>query len=95
MNQYTLNFADPVQPRRRNRLNPWVRRRRYRAFYQILLLLSGLAGTMALVGLLRYRNQTQLLRERYQAQVIQYDSLLVAKVEADRQLQRLRIQLSK
>lgn len=95
MNQYTLDFADPVQSPRRTRPNRWPRQRMYRAFRQMAGLLCGLVCSIALVALLRQHTQTQTLRERYQAQSLQYDSLLAAKVEADRQLEQLRTRLIK
>lgn len=67
----------------------------YRTFRQMMPLLSGLVCSIALVGLLRQHTQTQTLRERVDTQTIQYDSLLAAKVEADRQLDQLRIRLLK
>lgn len=95
MNQYTLDFADPVQPPRPTRPSRWPRQRMYHAFRRMLVLLSGLVCAIALVGLLRQRTETQSLRERVDAQTVQYDSLLAAKVEADRQLDQLRIRLLK
>lgn len=65
----------------------------YRTFRQMPWLLCGLVCSIALIGLLRQRSQTQTLHKRYQAQTIQYDSLLAAKVEADRQLEQMRIRL--
>lgn len=67
----------------------------YRTFRQMIPLLGSLVCSIALFGLLRQRTQTQTLRERVDAQTIQYDSLLAAKVEADRQLDQLRIRLLK
>lgn len=93
MNQYTLDFSDPAQPRRSRHQNAMPRQRMYHALRGTALLLSGLLCGIALVGLLRQRTETQTLRERYQAQTVQYDSLLAAKVEADRQLEQLRIRL--
>lgn len=93
MNGYTLDFSRPVRPNRRTRFRRWPRQRMYLAFRQMLPLLSGLVCSIALVGLLRQHTQTQLLRERADAQTVQYDSLLAAKVEADRQLEQLRIRL--
>ncbi|MEZ0540726.1 hypothetical protein [Fibrella arboris] len=95
MNQYTLDFADPVRPTRRTRPKRWPRQRMYRTFRQMSWLLSGLVCSIAaLLGMMRQRTQTQTLRAQYQAQAIQYDSLLAAKVEADRQLQLMRIRLT-
>ncbi|GAB3783831.1 hypothetical protein GCM10028818_42360 [Spirosoma horti] len=93
MNHYTLDFTDPDPVPRPSRSNRWTRQRMYRTCRQIPWLLCGLVCSLALIGLFRQRSQTQRLCERYQAQTIQYDSLLAAKVEADRQLDQMRIRL--
>jgi len=93
MNTHTLDFTGPVPSPRQNRPGRWPRYRMNREFRQLYGLLCGLVCGIALVGLLRQHTQTQSLREQYQTQTIQYDSLLSAKVEADRQLEQLRIRL--
>lgn len=95
MNGHTLDFSCPVQPNRRTRPGRWPRQRMYLAFRQMLVLLSSLVCGIALMGLLRQHAQMESLRERYQAQTIQYDSLLATKAEADRQLDQLRTWLLK
>lgn len=64
-----------------------------RTFRQVFPLLCGLLFGIALVGFLRMRSEAQFHYKRYQKQVIQYDSLLEAKMEADRQLNTLRTRL--
>lgn len=93
MNQYTLDFYRPNRPRRAARPNRRPRQHMYQTFRRMIPLLSSLVCSIALFGLLRQRTQTLTLRERVDAQTIQYDSLLAAKVESDRQLNQLRIQL--
>ena len=93
MNSYRLDFSRPVRMRRPTHPNRWPRQRMYQAFRRMVVLLSCLVCSIALFGLLRQRTQTQSLRKSYQAQTIQYDSLLTAKVEADRQLEQMRIRL--
>jgi len=95
MNAYMLDFSRRARPRRPIRPTRWPRQRMYRTFRQIMPLLSTLLCSIALVGLLRQRAQTHTLRERVDAQTIQYDSLLAAKAEADRQLDQLRVRLLK
>lgn len=95
MNSYTLDFSKPVRSDQTSRPSRWPRQRRYRAFRRMPLLTSALVCSIALVGLLRQRTQTQLLRGRYEAQTVRYDSLLTAKIEADRQLEQVRIRLLK
>lgn len=96
MNAYTLDFSRPVPSRVRACPIRRPRQRVYRVYYtlrRMLVLFSGLVCGIALIGLMQQRTQTQLLRERYQNQTIRYDSLLAAKVGADRQLEELRIRL--
>jgi hypothetical protein len=91
MNQYTLDYSSP-QPQRWQRAQR-PNRRMKRAFRQVLPLLCGLACSIALIGTLRMRSDMSFHRQRYQAQAIQYDSLLAAKLDVDRQLEYLRTQL--
>lgn len=93
MNQYTLDFSDPVRPYRRTRMTRLAQRRMYRTFRRMVLLISGLVCSVALIMLLRQRAKNQLLLTQYQSRTIQYDSLLAAKLETDRQLSQLRRQL--
>lgn len=93
MNQYILDFSEPARPRRPNHNSRWARRRMYQRFRRVFVMLSGLVCCIALVGMLRQQAQTHHLRQRYQMQVLQYDSLLAAKSEADRQLTQIRFQL--
>lgn len=95
MSQYTLDFSRPARTLRPGNSNRRPRQRMYQAFRRALLLLSGLVCGIALIALLRQRTETLSLRERYEAQTLQYDSLLTAKIEADRQLDLLRRQLLK
>lgn len=95
MNRYTLDYSGPAGTRPSRAPSRWPRRRMYRTFRQMAALLTGLVGAIILVGLLRQHAQIESLRERYETQALQYDSLLVAKGEADRQLEQLRIQLIK
>lgn len=93
MNQYTLDFSEPARLHRRTRTTRPAHRRMYLTFRRMLLLISGLVCSIVLVMLLRQRAQTQLLLTKYQSRTIQYDSLLAAKLETDRQLSQLRRQL--
>lgn len=93
MNQYTLDFSDPVRPYRRTRMTRPAQRRMSQTFRRIVLLISGLVCSIVLVMLLRQRAQTRLVLAQYQSRTIQYDSLLAAKLETDRQLTQLRRQL--
>ncbi len=90
MNQYTLDFSEPARPRRTTRP---AHRRMYRTFRRMMFLITGLVCSIMLVMLLRQRAQTQLVLAQYQSRTIQYDSLLAAKLETDRQLIQLRRQL--
>ncbi|GAB2535030.1 hypothetical protein [Spirosoma aerophilum] len=94
MNRYTLDYSGPVGtgPPTPSR---WPRRRMYRTFRQMGALLTALVGAIVLVGLLSQHAQIKSLRERSETQALQYDSLLLAKGEADRQLDILRAQLIK
>lgn len=91
MNQYTLDYSEP-RPKRWRRVRP-PHRRMTLAFRRMLLLLSGLVCGIAAVGLLRMRTEVQIHHKRYQDQAIRYDSVLAAKLEADRQLEELRTHL--
>ncbi len=93
MNQYTLDYSEPRPGRWRRTRQP--HRRMTAAFRRTLLLLSGLVCGIAVVGVLRMRTEVKIHHERYQEQVIQYDSLLATKLEADRELEKLRIHLLK
>lgn len=93
MNQYTLDYSVP-QPRRWSRSSR-PNRRMKRTFRQLFLPLCGLACAIALVTSLRMRTEAQMYHKRYQTQAIRYDSLLAAKQEADRQLEKLRTQFNK
>lgn len=90
MNQYTLDFSEPARPRRTTRP---AHRRMYQIFRQMVFFITGLMCSIMLVMLLRQRAQTQLLLTQYQSRTIQYDSLLAAKLETDRQLSQLRRRL--
>lgn len=93
MNQYTLDFTNPVRPYKRTRITRPAQRRMHRTFRRMVLLVSGLVCSIVLVMWLRQRAQTQLLLTQYESRTIQYDSLLAAKLEADRHLSQLRRQL--
>ncbi len=96
MNSYTLDFTQPERPERNKvQASGRLQQRRHRVLRRIALLTSGLVCSIAVVGLLRQRTEAQSLRAQYEAQTVRYDSLLTAKIEADRQLEQLRIRLLK
>jgi len=94
MNQYILDYSNPGRAKRRSGRNFRARLRMYRVYRRMLMLLSGLICGISLLSLAHQRTETQLIQQRYDAQLIQYDSLLAAKLEVDQQLARVYRRLS-
>lgn len=93
MNQYTLDYSNS-QPGER-RPNSRSQRRSGQSFRQVVFLLCALICGIAFVATIRMRADAQLHQLNYQTQAIRYDSLLMAKAEADSQLQQLRTMLAR
>ncbi len=83
MNQYTLDYSNPRPPTQRSH------RQLNQTLPQVMLLVCGLAFSVAFVSAIRMRADVRFHQNQYQAQAVRYDSLLAAKAEVDRQLQRL------
>lgn len=92
MPRYTLDYSTPSASRPRPR--GWPRRRMQVAFRRATTVLCALLCGIALVGLLRLQAENDAVREQYDGLALRYDSLLSAKLEADRRLARLQDQLA-
>lgn len=93
MNQYTLDYSDPQSQRWPGTPPPY--RRTNRVVWGALLVFSGWAGGMVCMSLLQLRAEAKWQHQLYQRQTVRYDSLLSAKVETDRQLNQLRLQVQR
>ncbi|GAB3032255.1 hypothetical protein [Spirosoma pulveris] len=94
MNPYILDYSEPDSLGRRPGHNGRPQKRRYQPIILVFILLNGLLYCIALVYLLRQRTEIQQIRQNYNDQVIQYDSLLAAKQETEQQLAALHHQIA-
>lgn len=88
MDPYILDYSEPDHPGRQRH------ERKYRPVSLVFVLLNGLLYSIALVYLFRQHTEMRQIRQHYNDQVIQYDSLLAAKLETEQQLAALHRRLS-
>ena len=93
MSQFTLDYSGkpgfpPTRPVRR-----WSRRRVTVALRRGLLRLGFLSGLLAVCWATWHRTETHRLRTEHDARLLQYDSLLAAKLTVERQLLATRADL--
>lgn len=93
MPQFTLDYSGkpgfpPTRPARR-----WSRRRVTVALRRGLLRLGFLSGLLAVFWAIWHRTETHRLRTEHDARLLQYDSLLAAKLTVERQLVATRADL--
>lgn len=88
MNQYTLDYTaqsaglgSPARPPESSRKRP---------YRQPLLLISGLMCSVAAITSFYAHTEANHYRRQYQLQAVQYDSLLMAKIEIEQQLNHLK-----
>ncbi|SOD78875.1 hypothetical protein [Spirosoma fluviale] len=93
MNPYILDYSEPDDLGRRPGHNN-RRKRRNQPIGLIFIVLNGLLYCIALVYLLRQHTEIKQIRQDYNDQVIQYDSLLAAKLETEQQLAALHRQIA-
>ncbi len=86
MAQFTFDYTDPDLPFHANRKTRTTIRREMAVGAGLLSLL------FLLVAVLDYREDNRLLIRQNAIQRLRYDSLLTAKMHADRQLIRLRME---
>ncbi len=90
MARYKIDYLIPPNVKRRRKPNrhsvtTWIASI---AFFVVALLFFGGVGTA-----FRYRGQHQTLRQQHDALRLRYDSLYGAKLQADKQLMKVRRQL--
>jgi hypothetical protein len=98
MNRFSMDYSNANRPatnryaRRAGRLRGLIGRGvtgRLRGYLLALLLVSVSAVLLSGVRLRQLHTDNQVLRELHDAQRLRYDSLLSAKLEADRRLHRM------
>ncbi|MCX6217762.1 hypothetical protein [Spirosoma sp.] len=93
MNPYILDYSDSNDLGRQPDHNDPRRKRMYRTLKRVLILSNGLLYCVALAYLIRQHTELNQIRMHYHDQVIQYDSLLAAKLETEQQVAALHRQL--
>lgn len=89
MKHYILDYSDPNDPGRRSGHDIQPRKRMFRVFGRVISLVGGLLYGIGLIFLIRQRTEIHTIRQQYDSQAIQYDSLLAAKLETDQRLAAL------